>query len=74
MPEPVLKRAQEELLSLPGVGSSVMEISHRSSTFVDILARAKADLIALYGIPDNYEFMDPDLIDLLEKKCAGILG
>ncbi len=57
MPESVLRRAQEELLGLPGVGSSVMEISHRSSTFVDILETAKADLTELLSIPDDYEVL-----------------
>ena len=33
LPLPVLERVQAELISLPGVGMSVMEISHRSSTF-----------------------------------------
>ena len=37
LPLPVLEQAQRDLLSLPGVGMSVMEISHRSKTFEDLL-------------------------------------
>jgi phosphoserine aminotransferase len=37
MPLPVLEQAQRELVSLPGVGMSLMEISHRSKTFEDLL-------------------------------------
>lgn len=54
LPLPVLEEAQRDLVALPGVGMSVMEISHRSKTFEDILARAMSDMRALAGIPDNY--------------------
>ncbi len=54
LPLPVLKQAQDELLSLPGVGSSVLEISHRSEEFEEILASAKATLAQLLAIPENY--------------------
>jgi phosphoserine aminotransferase len=54
MPLPVLEQAQRELVALPGVGMSVMEISHRSKTFEDILARAIADLKELAGLDGRY--------------------
>jgi phosphoserine aminotransferase len=41
LPVPVLEEAQRDMLSLPGVGMSVMEISHRSKTFDEIIARPK---------------------------------
>jgi len=53
-PVPVLRQAQRDLLALPGVGMSVLEISHRSPAFEDILARAEADLRRVAGIPDDY--------------------
>ncbi|MBV9957603.1 MAG: 3-phosphoserine/phosphohydroxythreonine transaminase, partial [Acidobacteria bacterium] len=40
LPVPVLEKAQSELVGLPGVGMSIMEISHRSKTFDAIHARA----------------------------------
>jgi phosphoserine aminotransferase len=57
LPLPVLEEAQRDLIALPGVGMSVMEISHRSKTFEDIIARAEADLRALAGIPDRYKVL-----------------
>jgi phosphoserine aminotransferase len=57
LPLPVLQRAQQDLLALPNVGMSVMEISHRSKTFEEIIGRAEADLRALGGIPDNYKVL-----------------
>ncbi|REJ67896.1 MAG: 3-phosphoserine/phosphohydroxythreonine transaminase [Planctomycetota bacterium] len=54
LPEDVLRRAQSELLALPDVGISVLEISHRSAAFGEILAAAKANLRRLYGLPENY--------------------
>ena len=57
LPLPVLEEAQRDLVSLPGVGMSVMEISHRSKTFEDILNTAIADIRALAGIPDNYKIL-----------------
>src|SRR3989304_4370007 len=55
LPLPVLEEAQRHLLALPGVGMSVLEISHRSKSFDEILAQAEADLRALLGIPDNFK-------------------
>ena len=54
LPLPVLEEAQRDLIVLPGVGMSVMEISHRSKPFEDILHRAIDDMRALAGIPSNY--------------------
>jgi phosphoserine aminotransferase len=57
LPVSVLEQAQRELLSLPGVGMSVMEISHRSKTFDEIIGRAEGGLRELLGIPDNYHVL-----------------
>src|SRR3954466_1904802 len=57
LPLPVLEQAQRDLIALPGVGMSVMEISHRSSTFEGIIAKAEADLRRLAGIPDSYRIL-----------------
>lgn len=57
LPVPVLEEAQRDLLSLPGVGMSVMEISHRSKTFDEIHARAENGIRELLSIPDNYRIL-----------------
>jgi phosphoserine aminotransferase len=57
MPLPVLEEIQRDLIALPGVGMSILEISHRSKTFEDILAAAEADIRALAGIPANYRVL-----------------
>jgi phosphoserine aminotransferase len=57
LPVPVLEEAQRDLLSLPGVGMSVMEISHRSKTFDEIMGQAEAGLRELLGIPGNYRIL-----------------
>jgi len=57
LPVPVLEEAQRDMLSLPGVGMSVMEISHRSKTFDKIIGDAEAGLRELLGIPDNYRIL-----------------
>jgi phosphoserine aminotransferase len=57
LPIPVLEEAQRDLLALPGVGMSVMEISHRSKTFDEIFGRADSGLRQLLGIPDNYHVL-----------------
>jgi phosphoserine aminotransferase len=54
LPEPVLAEVQRDLLALPGVGASILEISHRSSTFENIIAQAESNLRQLLAIPDNY--------------------
>ena len=57
LPMPVLEEAQRDLLMLPGVGMSVLEISHRSAAFDEIIEGAERDLRALGGIPDNYQVL-----------------
>jgi phosphoserine aminotransferase len=57
LPLPVLEEAQRELVSLPGVGMSVMEISHRSKAFDEIIGRAESGLRELFGIPENYHVL-----------------
>jgi phosphoserine aminotransferase len=57
LPLPVLEQAQRDLIALPGVGMSVMEISHRSSTFEGIIGKAEADMRRLAGIPEGYRIL-----------------
>lgn len=57
LPEAVLEEAQRELLALPGVGMSVLEISHRSKVFEEIIQGAEADLRKLGSIPSNYHVL-----------------
>ena len=57
MPVVVLEEIQRDLLALPGVGMSVLEISHRSKPFEAILAQAEADLRALANIPSTYKIL-----------------
>ena len=54
LPVEVLEQVQRDLLSLPGVGMSVLEISHRSAAFDDIIEGCEADIRTLAGIPDDY--------------------
>jgi phosphoserine aminotransferase len=55
LPLEVLERARDEMLALPGVGISVLEISHRSPAFDKILDETLADLKGLLGIGDSHE-------------------
>ncbi|MEX2662368.1 MAG: 3-phosphoserine/phosphohydroxythreonine transaminase [Vicinamibacterales bacterium] len=57
LPPEVLEEARENLLSMPGVGMSILEISHRSKPFDEIIEGAEADLRALAGIPDGYKVL-----------------
>ena len=57
IPVPVLEQARDEMLSLPGVGMSVMEISHRSKTFDEIIQGAEAGLRELLDIPQDYTIL-----------------
>ena len=57
LPVEVLKEAQEEMLDYRGCGMSVMEMSHRSSMFQEIIDEAEADLRDLLHIPDNYKVL-----------------
>ncbi|HYN83821.1 MAG TPA: 3-phosphoserine/phosphohydroxythreonine transaminase [Pyrinomonadaceae bacterium] len=57
LPVEVLEQARDEMLSLPGVGMSVMEISHRSKTFDEIIKGAEQGLRELMGIPEGYRVL-----------------
>jgi len=57
LPVEVLEEAQQNLLALPGVGMSILEVSHRSKAFEGVLAGCEADLRALAGIPDGYKVL-----------------
>src|SRR5436309_6291451 len=57
LPLPVLEQVQRDLVALPGVGMSILEISHRSTTFESILAAAEADIRRLAGIPSSYRVL-----------------
>jgi len=57
LPLPVLEEAQRDLLALPGVGASVLEISHRSKHFDAILQEAEANLRKLLNIPEHYHVL-----------------
>jgi phosphoserine aminotransferase len=57
LPVPVLEQARDEMLSLPGVGMSVMEISHRSKAFDEIMSGAERGMRELMGIPDDYHVL-----------------
>src|SRR6187399_2243577 len=57
LPVSVLEEAQRDLVALPGVGMSVLEISHRSKTFEAILAKTEQDLRALGSVPANYKVL-----------------
>ena len=57
LPPEVLEQAQRELPALPGVGMSVLEISHRSKAFDEIIEGCEADIRALAGIPDGYRVL-----------------
>jgi phosphoserine aminotransferase len=57
LPVEVLEEAQRDLLSMPGVGMSILEISHRSKAFDEIIEGCEADLRALAGIPPNYHVL-----------------
>ena len=57
LPVSVLEQAQSELVSLPGVGMSILEVSHRSKVFEGVLARAEADIRQLANVPTNYRVL-----------------
>jgi len=57
LPLKVLEQAQRDLLSLPGVGMSVLEISHRSAAFDEIIEGCETDLRKLAKIPENYKIL-----------------
>lgn len=57
LPEPVLQEAQRDLVALPGVGMSILEISHRSAAFDGVLELAEADLRALIGLGGDHHVL-----------------
>ncbi|MGB7219802.1 MAG: 3-phosphoserine/phosphohydroxythreonine transaminase [Vicinamibacterales bacterium] len=57
LPLPVLEEMQRNLVALPGVGMSILEVSHRSKVFESILAAAEADIRTLAGVPSSYRIL-----------------
>ncbi len=57
MPEPVLEEIRDEMMNYRGSGMCVMEMSHRSKVYQQIIDEAEADLRQLMGIPDNYKVL-----------------
>ena len=57
LPEEVLKEAADEMLDYEGSGMSVMEMSHRSKVYDNIIKTAEADLREIMNIPDNYKVL-----------------
>ncbi|MCR5587522.1 MAG: 3-phosphoserine/phosphohydroxythreonine transaminase [Lachnospiraceae bacterium] len=57
LPEEVLKEAAADMMDYKGCGMSVMEMSHRSKMFDDIIKTAEADIRELMNIPDNYKVL-----------------
>jgi phosphoserine aminotransferase len=57
LPAPVLEQVQEELLDWRGLGTSVMEISHRGKAFRSLAEQSDADLRTLLDVPDEYSIL-----------------
>ncbi len=57
LPEEVLREIAEEMLDYHGTGMSVMEMSHRSSAFDEIIGNAEKDFRELLKVPDNYKVL-----------------
>ena len=57
LPEEVLKEAAAEMLDYNGSGMSVMEMSHRSKVYEEIIEEAERDIRELLDIPDNYKVL-----------------
>ena len=57
LPAPVLQEAQENLVTFPGSGMSLLEMSHRSKPVQDMIQAAEDDVRALAGIPENYHIL-----------------
>ncbi|GBC95191.1 Phosphoserine aminotransferase [bacterium HR16] len=57
LPLPVLQEVQQNLLALPGVGASILEISHRSKTFEQIIAQAEENIRRLLNLPEEYHVL-----------------
>ena len=84
LPEEVLKEAAEEMMDYRGSGMSVMEMSHRSKVYDNIIKEAEADLRELMNIPDNYkvlflqggasQFFAEVPMNMMKNKKAGYIG
>ena len=85
LPAEVLKLAQQELCDWHGLGTSVMEISHRGKEFIEVAEEAEQDFRALLNIPSNYkvlfchgggrgQFAGIPLNILGDKKVADVCG
>ena len=57
LPVEVLRRAEQELCNWHGLGTSVMEISHRSKEFIAVAEQAEQDLRDLLKVPSNYKVL-----------------
>jgi phosphoserine aminotransferase len=57
LPVPAMEEAQRDLLALPGAGASILEISHRSKAFTEIIEQAEANMRCLLAIPDDYHVL-----------------
>jgi phosphoserine aminotransferase len=57
LPLAALEEAQKSLVSIPGVGMSILEVSHRSKTFDGIIRQTESNLRTLLGIPENYQVL-----------------
>jgi len=57
LPLPVLQEVQQNLLALPGVGASILEISHRSKTFEEVIAQAEENIRRLLKLPEGYHVL-----------------
>lgn len=57
LPLPVLQELQQNLLALPGVGASILEISHRSKTFEEIIVQAETNIRRLLSLPEEYHVL-----------------
>ena len=57
LPLPVLEEIQQDMLSLPGCGASILEISHRSKQFIAILEETEQRLRTLLNVPQNYKVL-----------------
>jgi len=68
LPEPVLLRAQKEMLNYEGSGMSVMEMSHRSKVYDNIINECQAKLRSVMNIPDNYKVL------FLQGGASGIFA
>lgn len=68
LPEDVLKEAAEEMMDYRGSGMSVMEMSHRSKVYDNIIKEAEKDLREIMDIPDNYKvlFLQGELVHNLQ--------